>query len=41
MSIEQAKAACARFMGQWGPEDDEEDGPGEEPYDPYEFVDSD
>lgn len=41
MSIDQALAACARFMGQWGPEDEEEDGPVEEPYDPYECGDED
>lgn len=39
MTTEQALAACARFMAQWGPDDDEEDN--EEPYDPYECGDND
>lgn len=38
MTTEQYYAACASFMAQWGPEDEEEDD-NEEPYDPYEFGD--
>lgn len=31
----------ARFMAQWGPEDEDEEEDNEEPYDPYECGDND
>lgn len=41
LTEQQAKAACSRFMSQWGPEDDDDAGSDDEPYDPYEFGDND
>jgi len=34
ITAKQAMAACARFMNQWGPDDDEDDYPFEDLPDP-------